>query len=127
MYRFCIDNVGVYEAAKDLIFSAFDANEAKKKWSEVLAASSWLPKPDFQYSKEYESWFTLAGKTMFEKTVLPIIEKIGIDSIEMQKSTIADSNIVYSDIYQAIVKLDKMNENNENDVNDIKHMFDEVV
>lgn len=127
MYRFCIGNVGVYEAAKDLIFSRFDADEAKKKWYEVLAASSWLPKPDFQYSKEYESWFTLAGKTMFEKTVLPIIEKIGIDSIEMQKSTIADSNIVYSDIYQAIVKLDKINENNENDINDIKYMFDEVV
>jgi len=47
---------------------------------------------------------------MFEKTVLPIIEKIGIYSIEMQKSTIAGSRIVYSDIYQAIVKLDKINE-----------------
>ena len=110
LYRFRIDSAGVYEAAKDLIFSTFDADEAKKKWSEVLAASSWLPKPNFQYSKEYESWFTLAGKTMFENTVLPIIEKIGIDGIEMQKSIIADSNIVYSDIYQAIVKLNKINE-----------------
>ena len=53
MYRFIIGNVGVYEAAKDLIFSRFGENEAKKKWSEVLIASSWLPKPDFQYSEEY--------------------------------------------------------------------------
>lgn len=105
-YRYDYKGIGIYEALK--------MSMLLDEWKSLLSskAFTWLPKPS-EYPRDGVSYFTLDGRDMFIKKVLPICKKyINEDDITLTKIK-NPINIVYKDKYQIILSNSLLKESDD--------------
>ena len=99
-YRITYEEDGIYNAIKNEINNY-------EIWNHILDLDEikWLPKPPI-YKFNNQSYFTEEGYKIFNDKVLPIIYNyLEKDKIKVDTYSNLD-NIVYSDIYQVVIKID---------------------
>lgn len=115
-YRISCMGIGIYEYLKNYLISNY--TNGKELWLSFINSSevNWLDKPNIyeDNNHNYCSYFNEEGFQMFKEKTLPLINKwIDNSNINIEKVSLDLSSIIYSDCYQVVLNIPKINKARE--------------